>query len=166
MKFHNEKRRFYTELYHKIDTKEIATDEFVDFANRNKTNNPDDNHSGFFEVCAKFVDISLNAKKFPDKTTCDVNAVFLYEDVNAAKEAFKEYVTNHMLSDIDGVLEAIRIMHMYAVLDDDTRTKSATITPNTPSFNSQLGYVGKFHNFCMIPNEMWIEICQQIKKEL
>ena len=162
----NEIKRFYSELYHKIAAKEIVADEFVNFANRNKTDNPDDNSSGFFKLCSKFVDISLNAKKYPDPTTCDVQAVFLYSDVNAAKEAFKEYTTDHMLSDIDGILEAIRIMHMYAVFDDDTRTKSATITPNTSTYNSQVGYVGKFHKFCMIPNEMWNEICQQIKMKI
>ncbi|MBR5363933.1 MAG: hypothetical protein IK134_11495 [Oscillospiraceae bacterium] len=166
MRLHDEKSRFYSELYHKIDTKKITADEFIIFANKYRTDDSDDNHSGFFELCAKFVDISLNAKKFPDPTTCDVPAVFLYADVNAAKAAFKEYVTNHKLSDIDGVLEAIRIMHMYAILDDDTRTKSATITPKKPTSNTQVGYVGKFHNFRMIPNEMWIEICQQIKTEI
>ncbi len=166
MENHNDKKRFYSELYHKISTKEIVADEFVNFANTNKTNDMNENTSGFFELCSKFVDISLNAIKFPDPITCEVKDVFLDTDINSAKAAFKEYTTNHTLSDIDGILEVIKIMHMYAVLDGDTRTKSATITPKTSTFNSQVGYVGKYHNFCIIPNDLWDEICQQIKAEL
>ena len=165
MSLHDKKRQFYSELYHKIDTKEITSEEFVNFVTTNKTNNPDDNQSGFFELCQKFVEISLNAEKYPDPTTCDVTAVFLHTDVNAAKGAFIMYVANNKLLDIDGVLEAIRLMHMYAVLDEDPRTKSAMITPSGTSSFAQLGYIGKFHNFCTIPHEMWIELYEVIKKE-
>lgn len=165
MTLHNAKKRFYAELYHRIDTKEINTEEFVNFMSRNRVEESIENQSGFYELCTKFCDISLNAPKYPDPTTCDVNAVFLYTDINAAKNSFKEYLANNKLNDIIGLLEAIRIMHMFAVSDNDPRTKSATITPQKASFESQLGYIGKYHNFCLIPNEMWEETCQQIISE-
>lgn len=152
------KEQFYYELNHKIDEEQIVSSEFIEFITAKGDT------SGFYELCSKFTDISLNAPKAPDPKTCEVRACFQFTDINIAKAAFAEYVDTHQLKDIEGLLEAVRLMHPFAVAWDDPRSKSGMVRPEGYDWNSI--FAGKYHNFCQLPDEIWDQIKDEIQKEM
>lgn len=164
MILHDAKDQFYQELYRKIDNKEIHSNEFIDFIVSNSGTNPEDNTSGFYELCSKFSDISLNAIKKVDPKTCDVQACFQFKDSDVAKAAFKKYTAEKKLSDYEGILDAIGLVHWLAVAWDDPRQKSGLIQPQGRELGSP--FYGKYHNFCELPEDVWKQIRAEIVNEM
>ena len=164
MVLHDAKDQFYTELYHKIESNEITSKVFADFITSTRGEHPEDSTSGFYELCSKFSDISLNAPKWADSKTCDVQASFQFKDIDAAKAAFKSYVSQKGLTDYEGVLDAIGLMHRLAVAWDDPRAKSGLVQPKDYKWNSP--FFGKYHNFCEIPDDFWQTLKEEILKEI
>lgn len=160
MVFHESKDQFYSELENKIKRKKLTSDEFIEFIQAFK----DPFDSGFYELCSTFSDISLNAVKQADPVTCDVQACFNYSDCDKAKAAFKNYVNSHKMTEVDGLFEAIYQMHRYAVARDDTRCKGGRIVPK--DYDWKPGFGGKYHNFCKLPEDIWKQIADDIRKEL
>ena len=160
MGFKNSKEYFYYELENKISNKDISSKEFIDFINSCSSDNSGNNSSFFYELCSKFTDISLNAKKVADPITCDITACFLFNDIDAAKSAFISYMNNNHLTDAEGILDAIFIMHPLAVADDDNRTKASLVRPT--NYDGKSLFAGKYHDFCVIPYEEWEEIRNEI----
>lgn len=119
--------------------------------------------SGFYELCSKFTDISLNAPKTADPKTCDVQACFQFTDINVAKAAFKDFVSKNGISDINGLLEAIHLMHPFSVAWDDPRSKGGMVRPE--NYDWKPGFAGKYHNFCQLPEDIWNQIKDEIMKE-
>ncbi len=161
---HDSKDRFYVELELRIESGEISSKEFIDFILSSQKQEPEENTSEFYEVCSKFSDISLNAPKFVDHKTCDVQASFQFTDIDIAKVHFKNFMRDKELNDVEGVLDAIGIMHRFAVAWDDPRVKSGIVHPEgydwTPVF------AGKYHNFCELPEDIWQRIRSEIIEEL
>jgi len=164
MVLHDAKDQFYAELGHKIDSNEIKSEEFVSFISAHAGENPEDNTSGFYELCSNFSDISLNAPKWADPKTCDVQASFQYVDIHKAKKAFKSYIAENGLTDIAGILDVVGQMHRFAVAWNDSRAKSGVVHPE--GFNWQPGFFGKYHNFCELPSDIWEKIKCEIIEEM
>ena len=162
MVLHDAKNQFYTELYQKIENNEISSKEFVDFISSTRGESPEHNTSDFYELCSKFSDINLNAPKWADPKTCDVEALFQFKDIDGAKKAFESYVSEKGLTDYEGVLDAIGLMHRHAVAWDDPRSKSGLVQPKDYKWNSP--FFGKYHNFCEIPEDFWQTLREEILK--
>lgn len=160
MVLHDSKDQFYSELKNKIENEDITSEEFVRFI---RSFDSLDN-SDFYELCSKFADIGLNAPKQADPVTCDVKAVFQFSDCNRAKAAFKEFTVIHHLLDIDGLLEAVRQMHHMAKAWDDTRCKGGIVLPK--DYDEKPGFGGKYYNFCELPDDIWRNMADDIRKEL
>lgn len=88
----------------------------------------------FYNVCARFADISLNAPKYRIPGTCDIQGCFQFKDIEKAKQIAKEFYTRKSIEDVDELLKAIRLMYRIAVDFDDIRGLSAVMkTENTDS---------------------------------
>lgn len=164
MVLHDAKDQFYVELEQKIKNGEIESEEFAAFISSHACENPEDNTSKFYELCSAFSNISLNAPKWADPKTCEVQASFQYIDIDKAKSALKDYIVETGLSDIEGLLGAVGQMHRLAVAWDDPRVKSGVVHPE--GFNWQPGFFGKYHNFCELPTDMWQKIRDEILEEI
>ena len=158
MVLHDSKDQFYVELNRKIENMQITSQEFVDFIN----SIPDQKTSGFYELCSKFTDVSLNVPKKVNPKTCNVQACFQFSDINTAKSAFKTFVRDNDLIDIEGLLEAIHLMHPFSVAWDDPRSKGGIVRPE--NYNRKPGYAGKYYNFCGLPDENWNQIKDEIMR--
>lgn len=110
-----------------------------------------------------FSDISLNAPKESDSKNCNVRALFQFSDINAAKAAFKEYVSKHGLVDVEGILKAIEVMHGDAIEFDDQREHHRVVRPK--EFDRFSGSFGEYFSFCRIPDDVWNSIKDEILKE-
>lgn len=164
MILHDEKEQFYQELSQKIGNGERFSKEFIAFLSTKREEEQGNNSSGFYELCSKFSDISLNAPKYADPKTCDVQASFQFKDIDIAKEAFKQYVAENELNDYEGILEVIRVMHPFAVAWNDSRQKTAVVQPKNYQWDSP--FYGKYHNFCELPEDIWGKISSELLKEL
>ncbi len=164
MVLHDAKDQFYAELERKVKNKEIESEEFAAYVLSHIEEHPEDNTSNFYELCSTFSDISLNAPKWADPKTCDVQASFQYADIDKAKTAFKSYIAETGIADIEGLLEVVGQMHRLAVAWDDPRAKSGVVHPE--GFKWQSGFFGKYHNFCELPNDIWKKIKDEIMKEM
>ncbi len=164
MIIHNSKDKFYVELNQRIKSGEISSKEFIDFFLSCQKQEPEGNTSEFYEVCSKFSDISLNALKFVDHKTCDVQASFQFTDINNAKVHFKNFMRDKELNDVEGVLDAIGMMHRFAVAWDDPREKSGIVPPE--GYDWTPGFAGKYHNFRELPEDIWQKIRNEIIEEL
>lgn len=158
------KGRFYEELEQKIKNKIIESEEFAAFVSSHTGDNSEDNTSSFYELCSVFSDICLNAPKWADLKTCDVQASFQYADIDKAKAAFKGYLAENGLTDVAGLLDAVGQMHGLALAWDDSRATSAVIHPE--GFDWQAGFFGKYHNFCELPSDIWQKIKDEILEEM
>ena len=116
----------------------------------------------FYNVCAKFADISLNASKYRIPETCDIQGCFRFEDIERAKWVAKEFYVRKSIEDVDELLEAIKSMYRLAVDFDDTRCSSALIKPE--NVNSSYGYLGVYYNFAEMPQDIW-EVIEKETKE-
>lgn len=159
MVLNDSKEQFYAELDNKIEKGNFDSDEFVGFIQRFD----DYDVSGFYELCSKFADIGLNAPKQADPVTCDVEACFKFSDCDAAKAAFKDFFEKHNLSDVDGVLEAVHLMHRIAVAWDDPRCTGGRVIPK--NYDWKQGFGGKYYNFCELPDDIWNKIAEEIRNE-
>lgn len=158
------KAQFYEELEQKIENNIIESEEFVDFISSHTGENLEDNTSNFYELCSVFSNISLNALKWADPKTCDVQASFQYADIDKAKSAFKSYIAENELTDIVGLLDAVGQMYGFAVAWDDSRAKSGVIYPE--GFDWQTRFFGKYYNFCELPSNIWQKIKDEILEEM
>ena len=120
--------------------------------------------SGFYELCSTFSDIGLNAPKWPDPKTCNVQASFQFKDIDNAKAAYKEYVAERQLTDYNGILDAVGLMHRYAVAWDDPRSKDGIVRPE--NYDWKPGIAGKHYNFCALPDDIWEKVKAEILEEL
>lgn len=138
--------------------------EFISLIESSQDDELEQNTSQFYELCSKFADISLNAPKFANHKTCDIQGVFLFSDISIAKSALKAFVIEHKLRDIQGLLDAVRLMHRLAVAWDDPRVKSGVVYPER--YDCQLGFIGKYHNYCDLPDDVWYRIENEIINEV
>ena len=159
MVLHDAKDQFYAELEQKIKNKEIESEEFVAFLSSHAGEG-----SGFYELCSTFSDIGLNAPKWFDPKNCDVQALFQFKDIDIAKAAFKKYVAERQLTDYNGILDAVGIMHQYAVAWDDPRSKGGIVRPE--NYDWKPGFAGKYHNFCALPDDIWEKVKTGILTEI
>ncbi len=116
----------------------------------------------FYELCQKYSDIALNAIKQQVPGTCDVQGCFQFADIEIAKRATKEYVTNWGIKDIDALLSLIHAFHSQAVAWDDKRTTSGIVRPENYDYQSM--YAGQYFNFKEIPDDIWAEIAHEVKE--
>ena len=163
MATHNAKDRFYAELDRKIEGKEIKSEEFSTFILSHAGENLEESTSGFYELCSKFCDISLNAPKYVDSKTCDVQASFQLADIKKAKVALNSYLNEHGLRDIEGILNAIGLMYRFAVAWDDSRAKSTVVQPE--GYYRNASFFGKYYDFCVLPDDIWGQIKTEILNE-
>ncbi len=159
MVLHDSKDQFYAELNRKVEERQITSQEFIEFLK----NMADQNASGFYELCSKFTDISLNAPKIADPKTCEVQGCFQFSDINAAKSAFQTYVRDNGLTDIEGTIEAVHLMHPFSVAWDDPRNKGGMVRPE--NYDWKPGFAGKYHSFCELPDDIWNQIKCEILEE-
>lgn len=94
----------------------------------------------FFELCKHFVDISLNAKRIP-LDNYELQGVFAEADIDCAVNEFVEFFTDNGLTNVEGLLETVKQMHLYAVEDNDSRIKSVRVGPR---LDRDSRYAGKF----------------------
>lgn len=161
------KNQFYAKLDCKIKNKEIKSEELITFIMSHTGENSEKSTSGFYELCSKFCDISLNAPKWFDPKTCDVQASFQFTDIEEAKAALNSYLNSHSLSDIEGILDAIGLMYRFAVAWGDPRAKSTVVQAEGYDRNSPFfaPFFGKYHNFCELPDDIWERIKTEILNE-
>lgn len=118
----------------------------------------------FYELCKKFSDIGLNAPKSVIEGTCNVQAYFQEDDINIAISETVDYIKRWEITEIDLFLELICNMHSLAVDWDETRTKSAVVKSSNHQYNG--GYFGEFYCFSELPQEIFNELCSDIKVAL
>lgn len=148
---HNVKEEFYEEL---LQMEELKNTEIAAIVAKNGEK------SGFYEVCSKFANISLNASKYRIKGTCDIQGAFKFSDINIAKKVAKKYYIENNLHNLEHYMEAIRIMHSKAVEWNIRLQQIGTVLPE--EYNSI--YAGKYYNFCELPEDIWKEIAIQVKQ--
>ena len=110
--------------------------------------------SGFYELCCKFLDITLNAPKFKDGT-----AILQYSDVDIAVNATETYIREHNIDDIYSLLNLIYEYHPKAHRMNETRSSNGIVWSES---SSAFGRIGKYYDFSKIPSENWEEIKKQI----
>lgn len=116
----------------------------------------------FYNVCARFADISLNAPKYRIPGTCDIQGCFQYKDIEKAKWVAKAFYTRNSIEDVDELLKAIRLMYRLAVDFDDTRCSSAVIKPENT--DSSYGYFGTYYNFAEMPQNIWEDVEKETRE--
>ena len=120
--------------------------------------------TNFYELCKKFSDIGLNAPKRVIEATYDVQGCFQDEDMNIAKLETVKFINYWKITEIDLLLELICKMHQFAVDWEDSRQKSTLVMRNR--YDHNFGYVGKYHNFSKLPQELFDKLCNDIKATL
>lgn len=118
----------------------------------------DPDGSGFFELCKKFCDIALNAKKFKDDKG-NLQGYFQYEDSDRAKRALKEYCSVNGITEYDKMLDDISLMYPYAHEWDDKR---ATSYKDMQKINPLTGGFGTYYQLNRIPDDAWKSIRQEV----
>lgn len=159
MVYHDSQEQFYAKLAVVLNGDEVESKEFRDYVSQFETISD----SGFYELCMKFADISLNSLKEVNPVTCDVRAVFQFADTEIAKTAIKEFIQCNHLNDLDGLLEVIHIMHQFAVGWDDPRCTGGRIVPK--DYNWEPGFGGQYYNFSKLPEIIWSQISEEIRKD-
>lgn len=121
MKLNNAKEMFYDELYRMIENNEIKSEGFITFVNNNKGASQADSTSGFYELCSKFADISLNYNmRIKNGDTTNINH-YDEKDIAEAKTSFKQFVSENNLKDTAEILDALERLYVLAVNQDDPR---------------------------------------------
>lgn len=116
----------------------------------------------FYELCQKYSDIALNSIKQRIPGTCDVQGCFQFVDIEAAKQATKDYVAEWGVKDIGVLLSLIHEYHSRAVAWDDTRMTSGRILPENYDYHSIYG--GSFVDFKRLPEDIWEIIEHEVKE--
>lgn len=122
-----------------------------------------DTQCGFYDVCQKFADASLNSVKFKENDGKLAGAL-KSEDVNIAKAGTIDFIKKYSIKDIDSMLSIIAAEHPKSVNPDDTRQKSACLREE--NVTDLIGYAGKLYDLRKIPNEVFQKIVDEIKREL
>ena len=122
----------------------------------------DDIKIEFFVLCKKFADISLNAPKIKDKISGEIMGCFQFSDIEKAKNAARDFYLNHQLNDIEGYMGTIHKMHRLADEWNDKRTKSGLV--QSEKYNYRYGFRGIYYNFQELPEDMWVQICDETKE--
>lgn len=103
--------------------------------------------SGFYELCAEFLDIALDAPKYKDGTT-----VIYEKDFESAAASAIIYAEEHNISDVEGLLELIYAHHSHAIRKNETRSLGGKVMEYD---SSGMGGVGMYYNFTKIPATIW-----------
>ena len=116
----------------------------------------------FYNVCARFADISLNAPKYRILGTYDIQGCFQDKDIEEAKEVAKDFYARKSIEDVDELLKAIRVMYRLAVDFDDTRCSSTVI--KSENVDNSYGYLGTYYNFAEIPQNIWDDVEKETRE--
>lgn len=111
----------------------------------------------FYHLCKAFIDISLNAPKFPNKEDLTVEACFQYSDMDKAKDATYSFIDKFNIQNIEDLLTVVKMFYPYA--SHDNRPKSGTLFKDAP-YNSP--NIGIYIDFCRMPDEIWEKLVQEI----
>lgn len=135
----------------------VKTNFYKEFKQKNTTKNDvaifienEGEASGFYELCAEFLDIALDAPKFQDGTT-----VIGEEDYERAATSALIYIAEHDISDVNGLLELIYEHHTHAHRMNDSRATSGRVEERDPN---GFGSIGIWYDFCKIPAVNWADI--------
>lgn len=124
----------------------------------------DDKKDEFYSLCKKFSEISLNAPKFKDPKTGNVEGCFQYDDIDCAKEATMEFVKKYDIQNFDAFMESIHRLHGHTVDCYDNRAKSGFVQTDSSNYNG--GFFGIYYNFQCLPDDIWETICAEIIEEI
>ena len=97
----------------------------------------------FYYLCKTYIDISLNAPKLPD--------------IDKTKEATTNFINTFNIQNIEELLEVIKMFSPYA--SNYNRQKSGTLFKDVP-YGSPT--IGRYFDFCRMPDEVWKTIVQDI----
>ena len=86
-----------------------------------------------------------------------VTASFQYSDIDKAKEATTNFINTFNIQNIEELLEVIKMFYPYA--SNDNRQKSGTLFKDVP-YGSPT--IGRYFDFCRMPDEVWKTIVQDI----
>lgn len=111
----------------------------------------------FYHLCKNFIDIALNAPKFPNKENLTVEACFQYSDMDKAKRATQDFISKFNIQNIEELLTVIKMFYPYA--SNDNRAKSGTLFKDSPYGSPNIGI---YIDFCRIPDEIWNKLVEDI----
>ena len=116
----------------------------------------------FYELCNAFSCISLNAIKCVNEETQEIMGCFQFEDMQMAKTALKEFISESSHANKGALLEAVRIMHPYAVpwYDPRRRMDDRSAVKELPM---DKGVIAPLPYFCEIPETVWKRVCEIIE---
>lgn len=112
-----------------------------------------------FYVCEKVALIGINAPKMRVEGTTHVSACFQYKDIDIAVESVIAFICKYKIKNIDGLLDLIEKLHMFAVNNENSNKAHATIFNDSSSIR-----LGEFHTFSELPGDVWNEIKMYIKE--
>ena len=95
--------------------------------------------------------------KLSDNKDLTVKAIFQYSDIDKAKEATTNFISTFNIQNIRELLEVIKMFYPYA--SNDNRQKSGTLFKDVP-YGSPT--IGKYFDFCRMPDEIWETIEQDL----
>jgi len=122
-----------------------------------------DEYCGFYEVCQKFLDVSLNAPKVktPDGK---IAGIFQYADIAVAKEATIDFIKKWGIKDLDSIFNIIGSSYSYSSTPDDKRQKSGVLGARDTVASP--GYAGTLYMFTKINNDVYQKIVNEIRAEI
>jgi hypothetical protein len=153
-----EKSMFYDDVI--SNPKDSDDDDIVRIINSNSE------MSGFYELCSKYLEIALNADKWVDENTNELKCLVKYTDIESAKVATFNFVSDHRLQNLESLLSMIKGRYQEAVSDDESRQTSGVIRNNDLK-NSAMGLYGTYYILTQIPNWEIVEkdIIEYVKTE-
>ena len=114
--------------------------------------------SRFYELCAEFLDIALDAPKYKDGTT-----VICEKDFESAAASAIIYAEEHNVLDIEDLLDLIYAHHSHAVRKNETRSLGGRVM----EYDSRgMGGIGMFYDFSKIPANIWETIKSYILNKI
>ena len=117
-----------------------------------------DDHS-YFELCQRFLDVALNAKKVIDESGKLVG-VFQYSDIDTAKQTAKEFLGTHPIKDIDSFFDILEQYYPLSISPDEQRQKAGFYKEKN---ETSVGYAGTFYDFTRISDDIYKKIVADIK---
>ena len=116
----------------------------------------------FYDICAQFVNISLNSSKTVISGTYVVQGYFHSEDINIAKRAAKAFYDENSLQSIDEYMKSIKIMYRFAV--DFNGSRCTTGFVQSENSVSSYGIFGKYYSFKEMPKDIWEKVEKETRK--
>ena len=114
-------------------------------------------NSGFYELCAEFLDIALDAPKFKDGKTS-----IIQKDFEGAATSALIYIEEHDISDVHGLLDLIYEHHSHALRMNETRPTSGRVM----EYDSYGYGIGTLYDFSKIPKVFWKDIKSWIMSKI